>query len=486
MPLYPLYDPTGAFGQIAGPNTWGGTQDFSGATVLGISGGSTAGRIIDPRTHGALFDNVADDAAAIQAALDAAAALVTLAGLSGNDDVAAVVQMPPGRAKISTALLLPPNVWLRGCGPSTTYLVYTPTTGSAVQLKTGTEVQTYLSDFGIIGNNSATAGALINITQTGGASILGDNRHVIHNVITVSGYDGIYTSAHSEARISQVTVQRPIRYGLDLNSTDMFISDCTVGQPGHNGVRLNGANSRMWGCKVFGGVSTVGGTSGAFLIAGSGRHQVSNCEVQDHDGIGFTIGSTGNLISNCLVDSCSRYGFNVDSLGTFTKVTNCAVMHRAGAGFTPQAALRTVNVTGSSFDISYSDTSFKPLEVNGTLSGAANFYAIGNERGVQSLAYAASITPDPFLGGTVYVGALTGNLTIANPAPTTGGTSNVFHPDQRLALAIIQDATGGRTVTFGANFATTADIPTTASSTTYVTFAWDYTKWREVSRSTTS
>jgi hypothetical protein len=54
----------------------------------------------------------------------------------------------------------------------------------------------------------------------------------------------------------------------------------------------------------------------------------------------------------------------------------------------------------------------------------------------QSIAYAATITPDAALGERVIVGVLTGNLTINAPTnPRTGGM---------LVFSFAQDATGGR------------------------------------------
>lgn len=104
-------------------------------------------------------------------------------------------------------------------------------------------------------------------------------------------------------------------------------------------------------------------------------------------------------------------------------------------------------------------------------------------RSVQPIAYAATITPDAGSGTdqVVNVGTLTGNITINNPtgSPVDG---------QIIRFRLAQDATGGRTITWGAGYVfgtdvTTALIPTTASAKYVLLFSWDATtsKWRALS-----
>ena len=63
----------------------------------------------------------------------------------------------------------------------------------------------------------------------------------------------------------------------------------------------------------------------------------------------------------------------------------------------------------------------------------------------QSVAYAASITPDFSSGTLVIVGALTGGITVNN------GT-NVPAEGLLVAFSFVQDGTGGRAVSWGANY----------------------------------
>jgi hypothetical protein len=100
---------------------------------------------------------------------------------------------------------------------------------------------------------------------------------------------------------------------------------------------------------------------------------------------------------------------------------------------------------------------------------------------ITAASYAATVTPAaPANGGTLFlnVGALTGNITIAN---ATGSPSD----GQEIQIRFVQDGTGGRTYSFGANYAfgtdvTSAMLPTTASAKCELKFVYNATdsKWR--------
>ena len=60
---------------------------------------------------------------------------------------------------------------------------------------------------------------------------------------------------------------------------------------------------------------------------------------------------------------------------------------------------------------------------------------------IQTVPYAPTIALDLTLGNDVAVGPLTGNMTLENPTTMTPGTSG--------HIAVTQDSTGGRTITFG-------------------------------------
>lgn len=101
---------------------------------------------------------------------------------------------------------------------------------------------------------------------------------------------------------------------------------------------------------------------------------------------------------------------------------------------------------------------------------------------VTSIAYAATVTPNAGTTDIVYLGTLTGAITIAAPTGTP-------YDGQALRIRIVQDATGTRAITWNAAYAfgtdvTAAGLPTTANAKYEVVFVWhaNDSKWRAVSQ----
>lgn len=95
------------------------------------------------------------------------------------------------------------------------------------------------------------------------------------------------------------------------------------------------------------------------------------------------------------------------------------------------------------------------------------------ERSTQSLVFAASLTPNAITGEHVFVGALTANITINAPTNPIGG--------QELKFYFLQDATGGRTVTWNAVFIHSwSDIGNTLNRRASIHFVFDGTSWLQV------
>jgi len=92
----------------------------------------------------------------------------------------------------------------------------------------------------------------------------------------------------------------------------------------------------------------------------------------------------------------------------------------------------------------------------------------------QVIPYAATITPNPTSGGTRKIITLTGPVTIANP-PTPARVIGTM-----LSFLFIQDATGGRVVTWGSDYQVNWTPTTTANKRNSVDFMWDGTKWAQV------
>lgn len=90
--------------------------------------------------------------------------------------------------------------------------------------------------------------------------------------------------------------------------------------------------------------------------------------------------------------------------------------------------------------------------------------------GTQSVAYAATVTTTVSKAKTtVIVGTLTGNITIAAPIGARTG--------MELSYMFTQDGVGGRTVTWNAVFAASANSGSTAAHKACTTFKYDGTRW---------
>jgi len=93
----------------------------------------------------------------------------------------------------------------------------------------------------------------------------------------------------------------------------------------------------------------------------------------------------------------------------------------------------------------------------------------------QTVVFAAAITPDPSLGATINVGALTANITINNPAVAAQV------PGRKLTFVVQQDATGSRTVTWGNKFRVLATAtPVTPSKFSTIVVQWDGAFWTQI------
>jgi len=91
----------------------------------------------------------------------------------------------------------------------------------------------------------------------------------------------------------------------------------------------------------------------------------------------------------------------------------------------------------------------------------------------QVVTYSSFVNPN-FWEGWIYDITLTGNITIDNPLINT----RIY--DQVATMMIRQDATGGRTVSWGTSYVISTSIDTTPNAVTVVRLIWDGDNWREV------
>lgn len=109
----------------------------------------------------------------------------------------------------------------------------------------------------------------------------------------------------------------------------------------------------------------------------------------------------------------------------------------AGANYGTAGQVLTSNGSGSA-------PTWTTVSAGGVSTSANNTWTAAQRGSVSALSYAATVTPN-FDSSNNFALTLTGNTTIANPSGT-------ITPGQSGIIAISQDATGSRTVTWGSNF----------------------------------
>jgi len=92
----------------------------------------------------------------------------------------------------------------------------------------------------------------------------------------------------------------------------------------------------------------------------------------------------------------------------------------------------------------YDGAQWSTVSAGGVSTSENNTWTAAQRGSVSALSYAATVTPN-FDSSNNFALTLTGNTIIANPSGT-------ITPGQSGIIAISQDATGSRTVTWGSNF----------------------------------
>jgi hypothetical protein len=418
---------------------------------------------------GGTFDNTA----AINAALAAASAFVPP---QATDLHGAIVQLPSGIGRITGKLTVTNGIWLRGIGTGATVLYGTnwgANADPAIYLDS-TNQAAMVSDLALVMNSGMSTSYGIQVAGglAWGPTQLGGITTKIQRVLVYVQATGIVL-AGVENRLQDCYVRSVSGWGFEITGSDVFIDNCTADTCDLGGFLMQTSNTKVSNSKAFGC-----GASG-WVINGQ-RNMLSSCEAQDNAESGFIAVQSDNVLAGCVADSNSvspSNPGNSDQLTGFVINGSCA------------QGCSALNRTGSTQKYGFKTT--KPQTTDPLVSGTSNLPGTAHVHpdsvgsitvnallGTQSVTYATPITPDPYLGGTVLVGTLTGDITV-NAVATAGLFSGM-----RVGFQFTQDGTG-RTVTFNSQYKTSAAIPTTPSSVTRIQFEWDGSFFRETGRATT-
>jgi hypothetical protein len=166
----------------------------------------------------------------------------------------------------------------------------------------------------------------------------------------------------------------------------------------------------------------------------------------------LTIANPSPTNGNLPYDTRLRFVLPVDATGGYTLAFGTA--YKLKGAVPPLPVNQTVAI-----DFFYDGTNWQETSRS----------RLGNLDGSQTVAFASSITPDPYAGGYVVVGTLTGAMTVNNPA------AGALFSGMRLGFQFIQDGSGGHTVTWGTQYkgVTGSTVSTTANTTTTLWFIYD-------------
>ncbi|HVS78815.1 MAG TPA: glycosyl hydrolase family 28-related protein [Candidatus Saccharimonadales bacterium] len=454
--------------------------------------------------YGAAGDGSTDDTDAIQAAIDAAAG-------DGGGKV-----YFPNATYITSQLTIKNHVWLQGEGWYS----------SVLKLKAGTNDHMLVN---YVSSNGTEANAeFIRISdllldgqqslQTGGTSHgiyftsnplytqatdddWFDTNQIIERV-RVQDFlnDGINCSGRSQMQIRGCVALGNSGNGFSP-SFDTHIDSCDAGGNGLTGFFIQAANVMVTNCKAFysgaegyftgetdditqgyGFRVTAGDTSSAMGVT------LAGCIAQDNYAAGFELDVVQQVtLVGCIADSNSKSGSS-DYPGFdlynahYCTLKGCVAFERLvdGTHSLQQNALKIrsssannrIELTHSAGDSGAGLATISDAVASDSDAVAGNQILINNESGVQSVAYASSITPDPYAGSEIIVGTLTGALTVN--APSNG------HTGSHLRFVFTQDSTGGRVVTWNSAFKTNWSPTTTNGKVNTIDFIYDGTHWIQV------
>lgn len=233
---------------------------------------------------------------------------------------------------------------------------------------------------------------------------------------------------------------------------------------------------------TYAGVRVQSG-SGAVYVNGV---MISNTNTVEADGV-RDYGGTATTIVNCTFELANNSGVLIEAPASGTVVRGCRIKtastnHYGIEVYGDNSVIEDNYIYDSSFGIRVNTgadgtiiRSNRNLATNTPFSNQGT-NTVADNGGAQARTYAATVTPDPWLGETIVLGTLTGNITINTPVAPVSGLS--------MTLIFTQDATGGRTVTLPSAWFVNWTPTTTANHKNTITVVYDGTNWVQVAAAT--
>lgn len=269
---------------------------------------------------------------------------------------------------------------------------------------------------------------------------------------------------------------------------DTLWTGCSSGHSQQQGYLID-SNAVLVNCVAWYAGNGNGAAYAGFEITATQGAYLSGCRAQDCGSQGFYLnGCTGTQIVGGQSDSNSAAGTagQYANIG-FNGATNCSVIgmssteRGAGNGSFNKApcglSFAGTNV-GSRIDIQHvtiGGTLGTPIKA-GSAPGVKNKISMNSTETINALGGPTSpFTPLPLLGTTIEWTAVNIALLVNLPAATD------CWPGMRLRFIWVQDATGGRAITWDAGYKTNwSNTGNTASKRQSVEFEYDGTNWNQI------
>ena len=430
---------------------------------------------------------VTDATAAIQAAIDSVDAAI-------GSDGGGMVTLPLGIFKVGT-ISLRNHVMLAGQGDGTVLKAKTNIGGPVLKNAADGDRFFTVSRLRIDGNKSAQStgsnrhGILLNCPSTSPQEYADSHWNIFNVTIKDVKDDAFKALGRGEGIAAFVNVRDCDGIGYNIDVPDCDFIRCNVGGAGKQGFLIGQANSRLSNCKAFYCGNVDGSVGHGFHVEAGHTITLNNCEAQDNQFHGFYVHNSQRAHLVGVTADSNNAGHNGDSDRSGNGVqldgwADCIVIGTSrdrglgASGNTRQQkfALGLANGAGTLQARLMSDGNASGHVQNGWHTNVD--IAINGYGGQQDLSYAASRTPNPTLGNFINIGTLTGGITINAPSAANSWTGAM------MTLKFTQDATGGRTVTFGSGIKANWSPTTTANKVNVIQFRFDGTDWIQVSSAT--
>ena len=370
-------------------------------------------------------------------------AAVNTAAIQAALDVGGEIRMTtPGTYNIAGPLKIGSNTSLRLANG--VILKTSGATDNLLQSKAYSAAKTSVTLTWAAGTGGVTA-SMCSVAWTGHGLVEGD--YVWITGVNQSQYLGVFRiTTRTDADNFVVSLQRaPTTSPAFIKSLHIRNCSFTVAWALANSESLM-ALSGVGMAVLENCVSSLHDSSKLIWAGTVGIVKLVNCNLSKSSQLVFVSNTGSSIIFDSCVIAVGVYGYSVNSdtnMSCSVAVKNCTITGCNDAGFVRGRGTATISVSG--YGNSLAGNSGWTCDVDGG-SGTVVFQNKILDS-TWNYAYAATVTPNLGWALNVTIGALTGALTIANPA--AAGFPPAGTP---VTVMLVQDGTGGRAVTWGTKY----------------------------------